>query len=121
MVSRCQSLIDRPLSRYTSSARWIRCGSLTWMRAAAAGSTTASSACIAAQPRSSASAVSFARGRIGLGHRRQALQQCTEIQTGAAGQNRQRPRARMRRPPARASLAKSAAEYGCHGSRTSIR
>ncbi|MOA32260.1 hypothetical protein D3C78_1534640 [compost metagenome] len=51
----------RPLTRYTSSARTRRCGSLGWMRAADSGSTRASSACSAARPSAAAWASSRAR------------------------------------------------------------
>ena len=45
-----QALSGRPVSRYTSSARWMRWLSLGASRAAVTGSTGASSACIAGQP-----------------------------------------------------------------------
>ena len=58
-VWRCE--IGAPVTRCTSSARWIRCASRGAMRAAATGSTVASSACSAGQP-SCARAVPARRG-----------------------------------------------------------
>ena len=62
LVAVCSSEMGRPPTACTSSARWMRCASLGWMRAAAAGSTAARRACSAGQPVRAASRIEFARG-----------------------------------------------------------
>ena len=57
----CHAESGRPLTRWTSSARWMRCASFGASRAAVAGSTRASSACSAGQPSRAARASSSAR------------------------------------------------------------
>ena len=99
-----------PVSRQTSSARWMRCASAGARRAAVAGSTRASSACSAGQPRAAASASMRWRGapRRPAGMRVQALAQRLEIQHGAAHQQRQVPALRDLVDQARARRRRSA-------------
>ena len=74
----------------TSSARWIRCASLGWMRAAAAASTPASRACSAGQPSAPRVGIDARRESASLASRqaRDAADQRAQIQHRAADQQR---------------------------------
>ena len=104
-----------PVSRNTSSARWMRCASPGASRAAVGGSTRASSACSAGQP--SLGRLRFQLGAhrgVGRRHGVEPVEPGLEVQHGAAHQQRQlaarvdlaapaagrRPRTRRRCRPA---------------------
>ena len=87
----CHADSGRPLTRCTSSARWMRCASFGARRAAVAGSTRASSACSAGQPSRAASRVDRGAHRgVGRRHRVEAVEQRLEVQHRAADEQRQR-------------------------------
>ena len=80
-----------PVSRCTSSARWMRCASFGWMRAAAAADRAPRArACSAGQPAQRRFGVDR-RAHCGVGrrHLRESAAQRTEIEHRAADQQRQ--------------------------------